>query len=245
MKKSLSLLAFFGFVFQAMPQALPSKPLIISTMRQVNDYWISQNPSPGNNQWARAAYFTGHTDFYKVYPKATYLDYANLWATNNNWALNGGTSTRNADNQTCGQVYIDLYGMDDVKVPSKIDAIKASIDNMVVSTKIDDWWWIDALYMAMPVFTRLGQLTENDVYPTKMYQLYNHTKVTRGLYNASEGLWYRDESFKPPYLTPNGEDSYWSRGNGWVFAAHARALQLLPLADPNRTEYIENIPKDG
>lgn len=231
------------FACQLSAQGLPNKANIVSAMRLVNEYWITQNPTPGNNQWARAAYFTGNMDFYNIYPKTTYLDYANLWASNNNWALNGGTSTRNADNQTCGQTYIDLYLLDEVKVPSKINAIKTSIDNMVMSTKIDDWWWIDALYMAMPVMARLAYIQENDVYLTKMYQMYYHTKVTRGLYNAEEGLWYRDESFKPPYFTPKGEDSYWSRGNGWVFGAHVRVLQLLPVTDPHRAEYIDTFKK--
>lgn len=220
-------------------QTLPSKSDIISTMRLVNEHWMARNTSPGNNQWARAAYFTGHLDFYKIYPREQYLDYALLWANNNNWSLNGGTGTRNADNQICGQIYIDLYEMDDKQDPGRIVAIKTSIDNMVNSTKQDDWWWVDALYMAMPVFTRLGILYDDEAYFTKMYQIYLNTKVTRGLYNTNEHLWYRDESFDPPYYTPAGEDSYWSRGNGWVIAAHVRVLQQLPTNHPNRAEYIE------
>ena len=234
----LTLLFFPAFIF-ANSQELPSKKEILSAMKTVNNYWISQNPVPGNNQWARAAYFTGNMDFYKVYPKKNYLDYINLWATNNNWTLNGGNSTRNADNQTCGQVYIDLYNLDTEKQNFKIASIKSSIDNMVNSAKADDWWWVDALYMAMPVFSRLGVLHNDNKYFDKMYQLYTNTKITRKLYNTSENLWYRDESFDPPYFTPNGEDSYWSRGNGWVIAAHVRTLQLLPENHINRNEYIE------
>lgn len=229
-----SLTAFF-----IASQELPSKKEILSALKTVNNYWITQNPVPGNNQWARAAYFTGNMDFYKIYPKKSYLDYINLWANNNRWALNGGNSTRNADNQTCGQIYIDLYNMDSEKQEFKIENIKASIDNMVNSTKADDWWWIDALYMAMPVFSRFGVMYNDDKYFEKMYQLYTNTKVTRKLYNTSENLWYRDESFDPPYLTPNEEDSYWSRGNGWVIAAHVRTLRLLPENHINRNEYIE------
>lgn len=220
-------------------QTLPTKSDIISTMRLVDEHWMARNTTPGNNQWARAAYFTGHLDFYKIYPKQQYLDYALLWANNNNWSLNGGTGTRNADNQICGQIYIDLYEMDNKQDSDRIAAIKTSIDNMVNSTKQDDWWWVDALYMAMPVFTRLGVLYDDEAYFTKMYEIYLNTKVTRSLYNTNEHLWYRDESFDPPYYTPGGEDSYWSRGNGWVIAAHVRVLQQLPVDHPNRAEYIE------
>jgi rhamnogalacturonyl hydrolase YesR len=239
MKKKLSAGILLLLPIFILAQSLPSKNDIVKKMRLVNDYWISQNSNPGNNQWARSAYFTGNMDFYKIYPKEAYIQYADLWAKNNSWGLNGGTSTRNADNQICGQIYIDLYNTDIEKQPSKIAAITASIDNMVNSTKTDDWWWIDALYMAMPVYARLGVLFNDPAYFNKMHTLFTNTKVTRGLFNSSEGLWYRDESFKPPYYTPNGEDSYWSRGNGWVIGALVRVLQLLPANQENRTEYIE------
>jgi len=238
MKKTYVFLAFLLVLLPISGQQLPTKQEIITKMRLVNDYWIAQNPSPGNNQWARAVYFTGNVEFYKTYPKDAYNDYNNLWANNNSWALNGGSSTRNADNQTCGQVYIDLYNMDAVKQPNKIAVIKTSIDNMVSGTKTDDWWWIDAIYMSMPVFARLGVLTGDSAYFSRMYDLYYNTKVTRALYNTNSHLWYRDETYDPPYYTPNGKDSYWARGNGWVIAAHVRILQLLPANNSHRAEYI-------
>ena len=42
-----------------------------------------------------------------------------------------------------------------------------------------------------------------------------------------------------PYTEPNGEDCYWSSGNGWVFGAHVRVLDVLPTSDPHRDEYIQ------
>ena len=46
--------------------------------------------------------------------------------------------------------------------------------------------------------------------------------------------------FIPPYAEPNGEDCYWSRGNGWVLAALALVLQELPKSDPHYAEYKED-----
>ena len=114
---------------------------------------------------------------------------------------------------------------------------------MVYSEKSDDWWWVDALYMAMPVFARLGVLNNDTAYFNRMYEIYTNNKVTRGLYNTTENLWYRDEAFDPPYLTPSGQDCYWARGNGWVIAAHARVLQILPSNEKHRAEYIETFQK--
>jgi rhamnogalacturonyl hydrolase YesR len=239
MKKRLLTFFSLAIYLSSFAQTLPLKQDVFAKMKLVNDYWISTNTSPGNNQWARAVYFAGNLDFYKYYPKDSYLQYATSWANNYNWGLNGGTYTRNADNQTCGQAYIDMYKLDSIKQPSKIAAIKNSIDNMVYSSSSADWTWIDAIFMSMPVFARLGVLTGDSIYFNRMYDLYAYNKYTLGLYNSSEGLWYRDVNYKPPYATKNGQDCYWSRGNGWVVGAHVRILQLLPLKDSHRAEYIQ------
>lgn len=243
MKRLLPVMVSVLFAELIYSQQLPEKQEVISTLKLVNDYWIQNHPDPGNNEWARAAYFTGNMELYKTYPKRNYKNYADLWAENNNWSLNGGSHTRNADNQCAGQTYIDLYWLDTIKQDYKIAEIDSSITTMLSWNKIDDWWWIDALYMAMPVFARLGAEHNDTTFFNRMYAMYRDTKIRRNLYNSTSGLWYRDESFAPPYTTPNGFDSYWSRGNGWVFGAHVRILELLPDTNINRTEYIETFQK--
>jgi len=117
---------------------------------------------------------------------------------------------------------------------------------MVHSEKKDDWWWVDALFMAMPTFAKLGVIEEDERYYQKMYDLYLFAKESHGeggLYNAAEGLWWRDENFKPPFKTPGGKNCYWSRGNGWVFAALARVLEIIPEDaigfEDYKTTYLE------
>ncbi len=75
-------------------------------------------------------------------------------------------------------------------------------------------------------------------YAAKLYQLYNHTKRTRGLWVASSGLWYRDDRFLPgKIVSPNGKPVLWSRGNGWVAAAHVKTLKALATNQQNAAEY--------
>ena len=226
------------FIGQAQP---PDKKEVLQTMIKVNDHWINGHIDPGDWEWNRAAYFTGNMALYHTWPDQKYLYYAIIWAENNGWGLKGGPSTRHADNQCIAQTYLDLYNIE--QDPGQIQDIQESVGNMVNSTKKDDWHWIDAFFMAMPVFTRLGILNEDDWYFEKMYDLYEDTKVRRGLFNEESGLWYRDENFDPPFQTPNGKDCHWSRGNGWVLGAHARVLQHLPEEDPHRAEYISTFQK--
>ena len=58
-----------------------------------------------------------------------------------------------------------------------------------------------------------------------MYAMYSNTKNVQGgsgLYSKTDHLWWRDQDFDPPYTEPNGKSCYWSRGNGWVYAALVR-----------------------
>jgi rhamnogalacturonyl hydrolase YesR len=217
---------------------LPQKSDIISSMMQVNDYWMSQNPNPGDNRWARSAYFTGNMAMYQVYPDHKYLDYALKWAQQNNWNLiHFEGRPYFADNLCCGQTYLDLFKI--FPDSAYIFSTKSRIDSLVESGIKDDWDWIDAIYMAMPVLARQGELFEDNTYFNRMYELYNDTKVSRGLFDPQDALWYRDEDFSSPEdTTINGKKIFWSRGNGWVFGAHVRVLQLLPAEDSHRDEYI-------
>ncbi len=154
------------------------------------------------------------------------------------------TYTRNADNQCAGQTYIELYEID--PAPHKIQYIKASIDSMMNTDKVDDWDWIDAIQMGMPIFAQLAKIYNEPAYLERMYEMYAYSKYKEGengLYNPEDDLWWRDADYDPPYTEPNGEDCYWSRGNGWVVMALCRVLELIPEDEPHRAEYEEDLKK--
>jgi rhamnogalacturonyl hydrolase YesR len=115
---------------------------------------------------------------------------------------------------------------------------------MLVNTpQNDDWSWIDAIQMGMPVLAQLGNLYKDNRYFEKMYRMYEFTKNKHGdngLYNPEEGLWWRDADFDPPYKEPNGKNCYWSRGNGWVYAALVRVINLIPADEIHRQEYVSD-----
>lgn len=232
---------------------LPNKKEVLEVAERANRYFMDKWPDPGkevvgkkvwpSNLWTRAVYYEGLMALYKVDPKKEYYDYALDWSQKHNWDMMRGTFTRNADNQACGQTYLDLYEIDGKKHPERIKYVKMSMDSMIASEKSDDWWWIDALQMGMPIFTKLGRITGNKKYFDKNYEMYAFTKYKHGgngLYNPKDKLWWRDKSFVPPYKEPNGEDCYWSRGNGWVVAALARTLQDTPKSDPHYQEYLQD-----
>jgi unsaturated rhamnogalacturonyl hydrolase len=233
-------------------QKVPAKKEVLKTVTLANKYFMDKWPDAGkeifvpsrnrtwpSHIWTRAVYYEGLMALYSINNKQAYYDYAVDWSTKHKWNLRDGTKTRNGDNQACGQTYIDLYLID--KKPERIDSIKASIDKMMMTNKIDDWNWVDAIQMAMPVFAKLGVIYNDTNYFHRMYEMYAYTKYKhgdKGLFNAAEGLWWRDKDFDPPYKEPNGEDCYWSRGNGWVVAALVRVLSTIPQNEIHRQEYL-------
>ncbi len=225
----------------------------MESMVLANKYFMEKWPDVGktiitererpSNIWTRAVYYEGLMALYKLNPDPAYLKYVLDWGEFHKWGLRDGVKTRNGDNQCCGQTYIDLYMLDRYK-EERIKDIRACIDNMLATDKIDDWNWIDALQMAMPVYARLGKIYNEEKYYDRMHEMYLYTKLkhgTNGLYSNEDHLWWRDKDFVPPYKEPNGKNCYWSRGNGWVVAALVRTIEFLPKNSKYRKEYIQTL----
>lgn len=228
-------------VLEGGAKGLPKAKQIIEDMERVNSYFMMHHPVPGDsvrgkqvypsNVWTRSVYFEGLMALHEVAPQAEYIDYTVKWANANMWGFKGGDRTRNADNLCCAQTYISLYRLtgDDSVLTHTVRALS----NIVNSTRRDDWAWVDALQMAMPVFAGMGASTKDIRYFRTMMELYLYARnqVSQvGLFNEVENLWWRDSDFLPPYKEPNGKNCYWSRGNGWALAALVRSIEELERA---------------
>lgn len=233
-------------------QDLPDKKETLKTVTKVNDYFMKKyadyrtpsfvkNVTRPSNIWTRGVYYEGLMALYSVYPRDDYYKYAVDWSNYHEWGFRNGTTTRNADDYCASQTYIDLYNI--CPDPERIRKVKANIDMLVNTPQVNDWWWIDAIQMGMPVFAKLGKLTGKQKYFDKMWDMYEYTRNKHGengMYNQKEGLWWRDQDFDPPYKEPNGKNCYWSRGNGWVYAALVRVLDEIPTDEKHRADYIND-----
>lgn len=185
-----------------------------------------------------------------------YYKYISDWGNAHSWTPRNGVTTRDADDYCCSQTYLDMYWMEDRGVASKSGAAylptKQCLDNLIQaedtpwvaggqtkSTGSDrDWTWIDAIQMGLPVFSKMARIAhlsgdmDADRYTDKGWDMYEASReeIGGGLLNVKDGLWWRDADFVPPYKEPNGEDCYWSRGNGWVYAALVRAMDAMLVA---------------
>lgn len=232
-------------------QNLPDRKEILKTTVSVNDYFMKKyadvtiptfngriRPS---NIWTRGVYYEGLMALYSIYPRADYYNYAYDWATFHKWGMRNGTTTRNADDQCCGQTYIDLYRL--CPKPEMLKDIRSTMNMLINTPQVDDWTWVDAIQMGMPVLAKLGKTLGESAYFDKMWQMYEYTRNhhgDNGMYNAKDGLWWRDQDFDPPYKEPNGKNCYWSRGNGWVYAALVRVMEEIPTGEKHAADYLND-----
>ena len=218
-------------------QQLPSRAEVLQLATKVNAWFMNKydpaDPFLGTgkvrttNLWTRAVYHEGLCALYGIDPREEYYEYGVKMADGNKWSPRYGAQSRDADNYACIQTYVDLYRLEPASY--KLRKSIACLDAIVNTPDRSDWWWIDAIQMGMPAFAKLGRTTGEYKYWDKMWQLYSYTRneYDGGLWNAADGLWWRDHDFNPPYTTPNGRNCYWSRGNGWVVAAYVRTLDEL------------------
>lgn len=251
MKKGIVILASLLAMVPLSAQHLPSKDTLMKQLVTANRYFMDKWPDPGipivtdkvrpSNLWTRATYYEGLMALYRINPDQAYYQYAVDWGRSHEWKPTYGLQyTRDGDHQCCGQTYVELYRMNPDST-HWIAPITECINWIVNGEEVDDWSWIDAIQMAMPLYAKLGVVHNDPSYFHKMHEMYMFSRNqhgANGLYNTEDHLWYRDGDFDPPYQTPNGMDCYWSRGNGWVIAALVRVLDEIPDTLEYREEYL-------
>jgi len=153
-----------------------------------------------------------------------------------------------ADDQCYGQVCAELYFLyrDNRMIAPMREHFDWIIANPPPSRGLannlgqDQWSWCDALFMAPPTWMRLYAATDDTRYMD--FAVTNWWRTADYLYDKDEHLFFRDSSFFTK-TEANGKKIFWSRGNGWVFAATVRMLQYLPMNSPERPHF-EQLFKD-
>ncbi|MEN2413093.1 glycoside hydrolase family 88/105 protein [Flavobacterium mesophilum] len=229
-----------------------SKKEVIAIIDQVNNRWQTSHPEPGNSFWHVSAYHTGNMEAYKVTKNKKYLDYSMAWAEKNQWMgaksndksewkYNYGETDKHVlfgDWQICFQTYIDLYNLTGKKDPNKIARAREVMEYEMSTSANDYWWWVDGLYMVMPVMTKLNKVTGNEMYLEKLHTYLQYADSI--MYDAEAKLYFRDAKYVyPKHTSANGKKDFWARGDGWIFAGYAKIIQDLPKSAKHRAEYIQ------
>ena len=224
---------------------------ILSTARKTNDYFMEKYADPTiptnvkkirpSHLWTRAVYYEGLMALAEIDQENSrrYLDYTKQWGDFHQWTPRNGTKTTDADDQCCEQTYIDYHRLTG---DGTLEPTRENMEKQMATGRVDFWTWIDAIQMAMPAYAKYYKETRDRRYLDYAMRCYEWTRNTcgGGLFNQKEGLWWRDKDYVPPYQESDGKNCYWSRGNGWVYAALVRVMEEIGTQDP----YYKTLRKD-
>ena len=238
---------------------------VLSVAQRVNDYFMKKYSDPTiptnvgkirpSSLWTRAVYYEGLMELYKVDAQQRYIDYTDRWADFHKWTPRNGITSCDADDQCCEQTYLDRYMMTGqekmiVHVKENLAHQMKTGNDRKANGALYGWWtWIDAIQMAMPVYSKMYRITGEQKYIDHAMRMYTWSRDTLagGLFNTQEGLWWRDADYVPPYKEKDGNNCYWSRGSGWVYAALVKVLEdleAMPKLSKQSKKYYKSLKKD-
>ena len=227
---------------------------ILNVMQRVADWQLAQ-PAETNrpNSWIEAAGDVGIMALAGISGDPKYRQAMMTLGTNSQWKLASFSGRKyHADDQCIGQTWTELYltyrnNFMIAPMREHFDFILAhpsnapSLDFHLPKGKAQELWsWCDSLFMAPPAWLRLYAATDDTRYLD--FAVTNWWRTTDYLYDKDEHLFFRDSTFFKK-KEANGQKVFWSRGNGWVFAALPRMLQYLPANHPDRPRF-EQLFKD-
>ena len=260
-KLSAIIAALFAFVNMEAQTAQE----VLSVAQKANDYFMTKYSDPTiptnvgrirpSSLWTRAVYYEGLMELYKVDAQQRYLDYTDRWADFHQWTARNGITSCDADDQCCEQTYLDrdmMTGQEKMIVHVKENLahqMKTGNDRKANGALYGWWTWIDAIQMAMPVYSKMYRITGEQKYIDHAMRMYTWSRDTLagGLFNTKEGLWWRDADYVPPYKEKDGQNCYWSRGSGWVYAALVKVmedLEAMPKLSKQSKKYYKSLKRD-
>lgn len=244
---------------------------VVDVIAKVNNYWQQQHKAEVRAFWDNAAYHTGNMEVLKTLSAGEvrkaqgnfdWKGYSLRWAEYNHWMGatepdpkkwlykhygEGQQHVLFGDWQVCFQTYLDLYWMaqQEKADPDNERMVRRAKEVMgyeAYSSANDYWWWSDALYMVMPVMTKMYKLTGDRRYLDKLYEnlLYSDSIML----DRETGLYFRDGKYVyPKHKTAAGKKDFWARGDGWVLAGLAKVLQDMPADYVHRDFFVKKFQR--
>jgi unsaturated rhamnogalacturonyl hydrolase len=208
-----------------------------------------RNKSADPTFWIQAAFYVGLTQWAETMRETDLVERIAAMAKSTRYQL--GKRPLHADDHTIGQTYLWLHeqtGNSDTYGPTKNQFDAILVDPPSVGLKMiradepdyegscqDRWCWADALFMAPRTWLMLSNATGDPRYFE--YADSEYWATADYLFSEEYGLFFRDSNYFES-KSDNGNPVFWSRGNGWVFAALPLIIDDLPNGHPSRERYL-------
>jgi unsaturated rhamnogalacturonyl hydrolase len=221
------------------------KDSILKQMKKVAAWQIKEfaegNVKIPKTNWENGALYAGMMALKNVDSDKSYYDFLYGIGESNRWDM--GRNRLFADDYCVAQLYTQMYMK--YKEPKMIVKWVALADTIVdhqfneslkVAPNINlrEWAWCDALFMGPPSLAYLSTAKKELKYLKKADTLW--WKTSEYLYDKTAHLYYRDSRFFD-MKEKNGNNVFWSRGNGWVMGGLVRMMDNMPKSFSNRKKY--------
>lgn len=252
MKKALSVVLAFILIFQVsckqkeidekkadgVKTAEYTSAEILETINKVNLYF-HKNLSANSNNWDDAVYHSGNIRAFKYTGNIDFYNYSLDYAKRHHYLVNKGQNTKNGDLYCISQTYIDLYQLKNEEYIIE-DVLRNADYNVSGNT---EFAWIDLVYMSLPIYSELTNITKDSKYIDDAYRAYLEAREI--MWDEEASLFYRDSRFvfgsgNKNAITPSGKKVLWSRGNGWAFAGLAKTLETLDKEHESFKVYLND-----
>ncbi|MCP4047779.1 MAG: glycoside hydrolase family 88 protein [Gammaproteobacteria bacterium] len=201
-------------------------------------------------EWMQAAFYVGLTRWADAVGDKALVSQITQTAQDNAYQL--GSRPMHGDDHAIGQTYLWVYehtGSAAAYAPTQeiFDTILADKPTNSLEffesdqpgfegTCQDRWCWADALFMAPRTWLKLSSATGDPRYFE--YGDSEYWATADYLFSDDYGLFFRDSRYFER-KSNNGNHVFWSRGNGWVFAALPLIIDDLPDGHPSEVRYLE------
>ncbi|GAA3687545.1 hypothetical protein GCM10023081_26080 [Arthrobacter ginkgonis] len=240
-----------GAASPAVATALPSRSSVVQAARSAIDYFYANGGgATADAGWRWTPYFMGVDALYRQTADPKYRQWLQSWGDRNGWIADAPESpTSNPDSRAAIQVWYDSV---DLGVSANLAPSDAFM-RQDLALPANRYWWVDSMFMGLPLWPRWANRTGNSAYQAKPAQFYTFLKndgetpvrpgcTANGLFDPTENLWWRDCRYVAQ-RDALGHKVLWARGNGWVIGAMARMLMAVPPADPQYAEYRSMLQK--
>ena len=199
--------------------------------------------------WLMGAMAIGMTRWGLISDNSRYLDFVRKHSRDFGWQVEARAF--DADDYVIGQTYLELFELD--RDPEMLAPLTERLNHVYANWPTvhrdfgkqcelmeigcrERWTWIDALFMGAPVWIHMAQASGDERFLEFGDREFWTSFDT--FWDAGHSLLYRDRRYLA-MRDQDGHEVFWSRGNGWVFAAFARILPRLPKDHVNRRKYVD------
>ena len=201
-------------------------------------------------EWIQGAFYIGLTRWADTLEDQSLVQVMSKIAKDSDYQI--GHRPMHGDEHAIGQMYLWLHEKTSNK--ATYAPIQATFDNILANkptnsleffesevpdfegTCQDRWCWADALFMAPRTWMQLSTATGDQKYFD--YANKEYWATADYLFSDEYGLFFRDSRYFTK-KSDNGNHVFWSRGNGWVFAALPLIIEEIPQGHPSKKKYLE------